>query len=343
MKIYFCDVCNESIPLEELASGATTIKDKIICSSCLPKAAPGAGAAGASRGASILAMIAIAIGIAAVAHSFLVNRSVEAIPDTSTEIAELRTMLTTATQGIETLRSGQEELRRAIGQIRSKADNLQSNLGDESRRVDQIEQAQMQMRAVVENQGADREALHDLVLGHSKAELSIRELREAILTLEGRVAELSSGPMIGGLSDEGSPSESPAAEFDEETRRYLADLSNRDSSVRWTAVDHLASMRNVALITHLIPLIEDSDTFVQFRVIQALRELNARSAVEKLIGLLRDGDPIVREEALEALVSLTGHADRFDVTNAPPEDRETGVRRWEGWFKENRERFVEEL
>ena len=37
MKIYFCDICNESIPLTDLKDGrASTIKGKIFCGNCNP-------------------------------------------------------------------------------------------------------------------------------------------------------------------------------------------------------------------------------------------------------------------------------------------------------------------
>ena len=37
MKIYFCDICNESIPLQDLKDNlATTIKGKLFCQACNP-------------------------------------------------------------------------------------------------------------------------------------------------------------------------------------------------------------------------------------------------------------------------------------------------------------------
>ena len=39
MKIYFCDLCNESIPLKDINSNRISIEDgKIICPKCAPKA-----------------------------------------------------------------------------------------------------------------------------------------------------------------------------------------------------------------------------------------------------------------------------------------------------------------
>ena len=37
MKIFFCDVCNESIPVKQVQEGQVhTIKGKVICPKCLP-------------------------------------------------------------------------------------------------------------------------------------------------------------------------------------------------------------------------------------------------------------------------------------------------------------------
>lgn len=347
MKIYFCDICNESIPIEQLASGATTVKDKIICVNCLPKPAPAAATSTARLGPLLgLAVAGLALAAGALVYSLGLKTELDELPDPTEALAAVRASVASIDRRAESIEATQTELSRSLEQVRQRVESLQRGIGDESRRLDQAEQGLLQMRAVVENQGSDRETLNQMVLDRSKLEHSIAEVREAVLTLEGRVADLSTGPLMGGLTAADAAKESSdtaARSFDEETRRQIADLKSRDPGVRWTAVDRLASMRDPALIAHLEPLLEDGDTFVQFRVIQALRELNARGSVQKLIGLLRDGDAIVREEALEALVSLTGHADRFDVTTTAADEREKGVRRWEQWFKENRDRFVGEM
>ena len=37
MKIYFCDGCNESIPLTDIQAGqVTTVKGKLFCRNCIP-------------------------------------------------------------------------------------------------------------------------------------------------------------------------------------------------------------------------------------------------------------------------------------------------------------------
>jgi hypothetical protein len=45
MKIYFCDGCNESIPLTDIQAGqVTTVKGKLFCRNCIP---PGGAASAA--------------------------------------------------------------------------------------------------------------------------------------------------------------------------------------------------------------------------------------------------------------------------------------------------------
>lgn len=41
MKIYFCDLCDQSIPLSDITEGrATTVKGKVLCTQCVPKPGP---------------------------------------------------------------------------------------------------------------------------------------------------------------------------------------------------------------------------------------------------------------------------------------------------------------
>src|SRR5262245_6555260 len=67
VKIYFCDICNESIPLQDLETGAAiTVKGKVICRTCNPAggtrmAAP-AGGTGRAAAWAFLAFLAAAGG-----------------------------------------------------------------------------------------------------------------------------------------------------------------------------------------------------------------------------------------------------------------------------------------
>ena len=43
MKIFFCDICNESIPMKLVQEGQVhTVKGKVICSACMPAPPPSA-------------------------------------------------------------------------------------------------------------------------------------------------------------------------------------------------------------------------------------------------------------------------------------------------------------
>src|SRR5262245_45784567 len=63
MKIYFCDGCNESIPLADIQAGqVTTIKGKLFCRNCIPLgsgASTSAAPPAESRGTHPLVVLAL--------------------------------------------------------------------------------------------------------------------------------------------------------------------------------------------------------------------------------------------------------------------------------------------
>ena len=63
MKIYFCDLCNESIPQEDLEQNrVTSVRGKMICARCAPSIAGAAGAAGATGTGPVAVHPAVASG-----------------------------------------------------------------------------------------------------------------------------------------------------------------------------------------------------------------------------------------------------------------------------------------
>src|SRR6185369_16547759 len=63
MKIYFCDLCNESIPQEDLEQNrVTSVRGKMICSRCAPSIAGATGAPGATGAGPVAASAAAVSG-----------------------------------------------------------------------------------------------------------------------------------------------------------------------------------------------------------------------------------------------------------------------------------------
>ena len=346
MKIYFCDGCNESIPLEDLKNGqASTIKGKLFCRACNPlntlpdvKQPTGAGLA-VTIGLFFVAMLAAG---GAAAYSYYLSTQ-DSLDDEVASLTAAFDARAAELQGrLKEMRDSQTTISADLAKLREELAVSRQSGADSTHRLERSEKKIQEMFTLMEALRADRESYQRLEMAQGALDESIAQLRENMASLEGKVSAFSAFSELEPRSAEPLVGIEPEVKFSPETNRLIKDLDNRDASVRWSAVDRLAGQRDAALTPYLVPLLEDPDAFVQFRVISALRELNARLAVGKLIELLRDGDAIVREEALEALVALTGNPARFDVTNASPAEREKGVRIWEDWYKANRDRFEAE-
>ncbi len=342
MKIYFCDVCNESIPLTDLQAGrAVTAKGKMFCPACLPPPSPpivAAPPAPASSAPTVLAAISLVVAVGAMAFAFVLSQRLHDVPRYDSELGELTASVSEVSGRLSELRGGQDRLAGEMSKVREDQMSFRQSVADQGHSIETNQKAIEELRTLLQNLRSNRELIQRLEIGRGELEHSLETVRESVAALERRIDNFTLGDMMAGEVEE--PEEDPEdVELSSDVRRLVADLDDVDASIRWAAVDQLASRREVSLVPYLVPLLQDSDPFVQFRVISALRELNARGAVGRLIELLRDGDAIVREEALEALVSLTGHAARFDVTNGSPSEREKGIRSWETWYESNRDRF----
>ncbi len=346
MKIYFCDLCNESIPQEDLEkSRVTTVHGKMICARCIPPVpAAGAAASGGAGGGGghFVAVIALLVGGGGLALAWQGKGRLDTAPDLTprlTLVADTCDRLLESTSGTAKRIDGLSE---KLAKLEAEPGSIREALAEQLHRIENEERTVQEMRTLLGSLRSDREFVQRLELTQGRLEHDLAELKSAVQSVTSRVAVLGAAPAApDGAAASGGAAKEEGPQFDPDTRRLLAELTNKDASARWSAVDRLAKKHDVKLVPHLLPLLEDADAFVQFRVISTLRELNARSAVSRLIKLLRDGDAIVREEALDALVTLTGNAQRFDVANGPPAEREKGVKAWEEWFEKNKDRFAE--
>jgi len=349
MKIYFCDLCNESIPQEDLAKNrVTTVRGKMICAKCVPPAAAGATAAGAAPAAAsggagaLLGFAALVVGGAALWVATQTRSRLDAQPDLAPRIDDLAHTCDRLLEDVSSSGKRLDALASSLAKLEGEPAALRESLAEQLHRIESEERAMQEMRTLLGSLRSDRELVQRLELMQGRFEHDLAEVKGALQAITGRIAALAALPVAAGGSEGGAaPGVEEGPAFDPETRRLLADLSSKDPSARWSGVDRLAKKRDAKLVPFLLPLLEDSDAFVQFRVISTLRELNARSAVSRLIKLLRDGDAIVREEALDALVTLTGNPLRFDVAGGAPAEREKGVKAWEEWYDKNRSRFEE--
>ena len=339
MKIYFCDLCNESVPLTDLEQGkAQVLQGKIFCQKCNPALLARSTAAAGGQWIAWLALLAV---VATAVFTFVETRSLDdrlgQTPRYDPQIADLNRSTEKLDQTLQMMQSSEGSLQQVVQKLTEDSTATRTTLQERSARLEQLEREVQNLQTLLEALRSDRELLQKLELRQTEISRSLSSMRETVASLEGRISGLTASVSSSPPVPDSAPSKS--ADFSERVQRLLTDLESRNASVRWSAVDSLHQERDRRLIPHLIPLLDDSDAFVQFRVISTLRDLNARSAVSKLIALLRDSDAIVREESLETLVVLTGNNQRFDVASGSSSDREKGIRAWEEWLQKNRDRY----
>ncbi|MFO0984012.1 MAG: HEAT repeat domain-containing protein [Planctomycetota bacterium] len=355
MKLYFCDICNESIPLGDLKENlATTIRGKLFCKTCNPlNTVPAAKPVPASA-LSPLAVVLVGLLLAALGYygyhtlsQQLAERD-RSVTDLTGRLQQLVARLDAETartdglvrKGVDRERVDALEAKHAqLAQLQEKnrqdvarLEDLIARLQGFQEKVTAVELQQQQLGAEVQNVRNDMEGVaHHLEQSIDKAITKL--LLEIGSTRPGEGAASGTSAATPGKA---APEEQP---IDDEANKFITKLADKDPGIRWEALDKLAARHDRRFLPNILPMLKDSDTFVQFRAIGAVFELGAREAVGDLIALLRDSDVIVREEALNTLVRLTGNQQLVFKANAPVDEREKGVKQWEDWYEKNKSQY----
>jgi hypothetical protein len=352
MKIYFCDLCNESIPQEDLEQNrVTSVRGKMICARCVPTiAAPAGGAVAAaagpaaapSSGALGAAILALLVGIAGLCVAWDAKGRLDRQTDPAPHFLSLEQSVSQLRDQATRLEAALHDQGDAVTKMNGEPPKLREELAAELARIEGVERDMNELKSLLANLRSDRELVAKLELVQGRFEQDLGEMRTGISGLQAKVTALGAAPPAAAPPNAAAPAPAdPTPALDADTKKLLADFNSKDGAVRWSAVDRIAKRHDPTLLPYLLPMLDDADAFVQFRAISAMRELNAKSSVGRLIKLLRDNDAIVRGEAQDALNTLTGNPMRFDLDNGAPADREKGVKAWEEWYEKNKSRFEE--
>jgi hypothetical protein len=354
--VIFCDICNESVPLDDLREGrAQRVKQRVVCAAC--QSAMGGETAPATRGGPVPAP-----------HRSVVRprRTVAG------EWVAVASMLTMGVGGWYVLEevdrqreSGEQASAEQVADLRGSLAGVESRLFDEvvrlnreaSERPNSVLTELANLRGLLEAERefarAERERiagqlgdvvheLRDLGQAHSAGDQTER----AILALENGLAQaqedidLLARSLLEGL--EFGPARAPAelrgevAEDQPEWLAWLGGLASADSGERWDTIEQLGQTGDPQCAEHLVPLLDDNDLFVRLAAARVLGDLGNTSAVPALIDALEDGEPSVRETAVLSLRRLTKREFDFDP-NAREADRERRIRDWRKWWERSSE------
>jgi uncharacterized coiled-coil protein SlyX len=336
MKIYFCDGCNESIPLSDIQAGqVTTVKGKLFCRNCIPPGGMSAAAAPAPavhRGAGPV-VVTLLLGLIA----YTVWRDLPpgfggpGDGETRAELAATDDPALAVLQGdVADLRTSNDELDRKltfqhgdVASLRSTAAELQRVVDSLRESIDGLQRGQAETGQLIEKLNLQENRMHAL-------EARIDTLADMVASQQQMLALRASEPQAAaqGTSASASPGIDPtvAAEM-EAIRRQLKDA---DAGHRFDAVDRVAKGRSKQPAPDLLSVLKDEDPFVRTRAMQVLGDFGSVEAVPMLLDVLEDPNPIIRKAAAEALVRLTGYDPGFDPRGSEA-DRKKAVKKWREW------------
>ena len=362
MKIYFCDICNESIPLRDINSNRISIEEgRIFCANCAPKKAKGAAPAPVLLWATVVLLAAglVVVGV-------LGNNAQGGLRD---DLASIRTQLDTERRALAAAeRRGdlaEAEARAMSTRLGELADSLQRIEGRIDQRVSALESTETRhheelrsdllaglerLRASLEPRVLEAERgiaevtrlgrSSDLQLAHLEKRLDLLSERTGEAAAPGPATRPAEGP--GPTPEAGetrvkTPDEERA---DREVTALLSGLDDKDAGVRFSSVIELGNFDRPEVASGVERLLDDSVDFVRKAAVQTLRRLGRKSSIPRLIGALRDSDYLVRLAARDALRALAGTGFGFDP-DANPSEREKKVKEWEAWWAANKAALAE--
>lgn len=341
LEVYFCDLCNTSVPARDLELGlAKRIQGRLLGACCLKELAPKPASESRSMGA-----VGIVLTLAAIAGAtvFLDRR----IGD---EVAGLGSKVATqvdASLARQADRLASIESRVAASAEKSDFGSVTEKLGDLQQKIGGVAEKAEVASANIETLGkllgkaqeswAESQKVGDENL--RRLEGSVRAIGDDLAALK---AQPRSAPALAdskpAAADAATPPAPDASGLPRELQHQVESLTDSDAGVRFQAVAALVESKNPAVREPLLRMVKDPDVFVRRQVFEGLRTFRHASSVEALLVGLSDPVEIVRHSAHQSLVVLLGAKVAFDP-NGSKEVRGAAVRKWREWWDENKKGF----
>lgn len=361
LQVSFCDLCNTSVPLQDLEQGlALRHAGKTIGNCCLgairgsgastaaPQAAEALAAAPSARASSDSRALPIGIALlAAVASTalFLDYRIGQVEDSTGTALERLRESLKSQADVVQDTSVKLDTLA-----ARADIDRIEGNV---SGMIAMGEAAAVRLRELsvaIQSTSASliglQASVQRLEAGKSDDVPALEALRRELQQQSAAIADLAArprpaapetasepAPMPQSMPAEPAPSGLPAALV-----HQIGRLADRDEGVRFEAVDELLRSKDARVLPNLLPLAKDPDTFVRRLVVEGIKDMPSKESVDALLVALADPEQIVRSSAWLSLKAMTKQDFPFD-SNASREARQKAQARWQEWWEKSRDSF----
>jgi len=347
MKIYFCDECDQSIPLQDIRdNNAVTLKGKIFCRNCNPlKEVQTHKLHFASTALTqILLIVVAALLVAVIGLMLFFPRGQDDLYVTFDDMTQSVNQLEGRFQDLldsdlsDEINSMRDELKVLNGKLEKVDSEMMAIRGDLLGLGSENENMQKNFQAVTNV----REKLDKFLLKQDEFSSTLDTYGSESLRFRNRLAEL--GIQVEQLADafragirlSQDPSSSEETPSETESTILLAvkkKLESKDTGERFDGVYEILDNRIKEALPFVLPLIEDPDQFVQVGAIETVGEFLYLEALPSLVKVLRDPDVTVRAESLRQLIRMTGQNDlEFDVRDSEPE-RDRAITKWDKWLR----------
>lgn len=341
-EVYFCDLCNTSVPQQDLDSGAAARTHGKIVGACCLAALRGDVPAAARGEGRLLPVAFVLLAAVAAATIFLDHRL-------SDETHQARTAVELVARTVRAQDERFADLERGLDASARSAEVEALNQRIEGQQA-ALNAVEAKLVQTLEEQAGTVRSLRDEVLAvrDSRPDYMpvLDRLQERMMQLATSVAELKAMPRPEPRDAMHDPN-LPAPSGDDVARdtglppelaHEVAKLDDPDAGTRFEAVDDLLRSNNPAVLEHLLPMAQDADIFVRRLTVEGLRQFRAPAAVEVLLVSLADPEEIVRDTAWRSLKELTGQNIPFEATGNESA-RSRSQQRWQDWWERNKDGF----
>ena len=340
MKIYFCDGCNESIPLGDIQAGqVTAIKGKLFCRNCIPVGGVAQPTAAPSRRAAtspvlgVLVVLVFAWAVWDITGAAGLHGTGDGadIHDVRGDAADRR--LDALAADIAMLQQRGDELARTVDFQRADMDALRQADAEARRAIDKVT---MQADGLTRGQADMGSLIEKIHLSENRSEVlesRLNVLADKVYAQEkklevGLAAAAASQPLMP-VESGSSPGVDPTLQAQlDAIRRQLLDP---DPGQRFDGVHKVGTLRLKELAPDLVGMLRDEDPFVRERAMSVLGDFGHVDAVPALLDALEDPLPTIRRTAADTLVRLTGFDPGYDPRGTKGE-RDKAITRWRDWI-----------
>ena len=353
LEIYFCEICSESIPADELSdSKAMSIKGKVIGSCCLSAIRPElepvlAKPVVSSSSIGLTAVGAVVLAGVAAATLFLDARLTKDVGGVRADMRKVRD--TVSAQGSMW---AELDLRMDKTLQQGALTPIETRVGDVGVAIDASEK---RLASRFEGLGLRLNAFEDeykkLTDGQSSIQRDVKDVQLEVVRLGRELATAAAKPRNAPPLDarnlgsavvaapaKAAPKGDPVVALPANLAEQAARLKDADAGTRFEAVDQLVQSKNPATLSYLVPMLKDGDPFVRRLTAEGLATFKVAAGVDALLVTLADPESIVRHTAHTSLKKLTGQSIAFDPDGSSS-SRSSAQRRWKDWWSKNRDKF----